>query len=341
MKKKQILIFKTDRIGDFVNFSPCLKILKSNIPNSEITIVCSVYNYQIIKNYKEIDKILIIEKNLIKDLIKIKSNINNKFYDYFFQMDGNNNSYYLSLFVKSKIKSTIFFYKNKNFLFLKFKIIRPNFFLRKIFNNYEFCDEDYNNKVNTHYQSLYFKLMKNLSFDISHKQNVFYLDASFKKKYEQISNTIPKNFTLLHIDDKSNVLNPQNKIKLINFILNLSKNRNLIITLGIGKIDIINDIKKRIKIINYDEDLSEFNSITFDNILAIKDLPLNLLAYFLNFSEVNISMHSGSIVHISTAFNKKLIDILDISKNNEIDRWIPVVSNYQRINFNELENFKI
>ena len=244
MKKKQILIFKTDRIGDFVNFSPCLKILKSNIPNSEITIVCSVYNYQIIKNYKEIDKILIIEKNLIKDLIKIKSNINNKFYDYFFQMDGNNNSYYLSLFVKSKIKSTIFFYKNKNFLFLKFKIIRPNFFLRKIFNNYEFCDEDYNNKVNTHYQSLYFKLMKNLSFDISHKQNVFYLDASFKKKYEQISNTIPKNFTLLHIDDKSNVLNPQNKIKLINFILNLSKNRNLIITLGIGKIDIINDIKK-------------------------------------------------------------------------------------------------
>ena len=85
MKKKQILIFKTDRIGDFVNFSPCLKILKSNIPNSEITIVCSVYNYQIIKNYKEIDKILIIEKNLIKDLIKIKSNINNKFYDYFFK----------------------------------------------------------------------------------------------------------------------------------------------------------------------------------------------------------------------------------------------------------------
>ena len=30
MKKKQILIFKTDRIGDFVNFSPCLKILKKS-----------------------------------------------------------------------------------------------------------------------------------------------------------------------------------------------------------------------------------------------------------------------------------------------------------------------
>ena len=106
MKKKQILIFKTDRIGDFVNFSPCLKILKSNIPNSEITIVCSVYNY----HYQNIKKLIKSNnrENLIKDLIKIKSNINNKFYDYFFQMDGNNNSYYLSLFVKSKIKSTIF-----------------------------------------------------------------------------------------------------------------------------------------------------------------------------------------------------------------------------------------
>ena len=128
---------------------------------------------------------------------------------------------------------------------------------------------------------------------------MFFILMLYSKNMNRYQILFPKNFTLLHIDDKSNVLNPQDKIKLINFILDLSKNRNLIITLGIGKIDIINDIKKRIKIINYDEDLSEFNSITFDNILAIKDLPLNLLAYFLNFSKVNISMHSGSIVHIS------------------------------------------
>ncbi len=256
-------------------------------------------------------------------------------------MDGNNNSYYLSLIIKSKIKSTIFFYKKKKILFFKSKIIRPNFLLRKIFDNYEYCDEDYNNKIDTHYQSLYFKLMTNLSFKISHKQNVFYLDNFFKKKYEIISRYIPPKFTLVHIDDKSNILNSNNKIKLINFILDLSKNKNVVLTLGIGKIDVINEIQKKIRIINYDDDLSKFDSITFHKILGIKDLPLNLLAYFINYSELNISMHSGSIVHISTALNKRLIDILDISKNLEIDRWIPIVSKYQRINFDELENFKI
>jgi len=341
MKKKQILIFKTDRIGDFINFSPCLRIIKSNIPDSEISVVCSSYNHQIIKNYKEIDKTIIIEKNLIKDFIKIKKFTNKKFYDYFFQMDGNNNSYYLSLIIKSKVKSTIFFYKNKSFLFLKFKIIRPNFFLRKIFNNYEYCDEDYNNKINTHYQSLYFKLMSNLSFKITHKQNIFYLDSFFKDKYEVISKYIPKKFILFHIDDKSNILTSNDKTKLINFILNLNKNRNLILTVGIGKIDIVNEISKIIKIVSYNDDLLEFNSINFNKILGIKDLPLNLLAYFLNYSELNISMHSGSVVHISTALNKKLIDVLDAGKNNEIDRWIPVISSYQRINFDKLENFKI
>ena len=42
---KRIIIFKTDRIGDFVYFSPCLKILKDNFNNNcEITVVCAKYN---------------------------------------------------------------------------------------------------------------------------------------------------------------------------------------------------------------------------------------------------------------------------------------------------------
>ena len=59
---KKIIIFKTDRIGDFINFSPCLRIIKDNLKNCEITMICSDYNYQIVKNYKEIDKIYIIKK---------------------------------------------------------------------------------------------------------------------------------------------------------------------------------------------------------------------------------------------------------------------------------------
>ena len=51
---KKIIIFKTDKIGDFVYFSPCLKSIKNNFKNNcEITVVCGKYNYQIIKNYKD------------------------------------------------------------------------------------------------------------------------------------------------------------------------------------------------------------------------------------------------------------------------------------------------
>ena len=42
---KKIIIFKTDRIDDFVYFSQCLKILKNNFNNNcEITVVCAKYN---------------------------------------------------------------------------------------------------------------------------------------------------------------------------------------------------------------------------------------------------------------------------------------------------------
>ena len=39
-KKEKILILKSDKIGDFINFSPCLKILKDKNPyNSAINAV--------------------------------------------------------------------------------------------------------------------------------------------------------------------------------------------------------------------------------------------------------------------------------------------------------------
>ena len=48
----KILIFKTNRIGDLINISPILDNVKKNYPDSEITLVCSEYNYPITKYYK-------------------------------------------------------------------------------------------------------------------------------------------------------------------------------------------------------------------------------------------------------------------------------------------------
>ena len=73
---------------------------------------------------------------------------------------------------------------------------------------------------------------------------------------------------------------------------------------------------------------------------------MNLLAYFVKNSEKNVSSHAGTIVHMSPAFDKGFVDIIKKSKNEEYNRWIPLISNYKRINFEEidekyLKNFEI
>ncbi len=335
---KKIIIFKTDRIGDFVNFSPCLKILKNNINDSHITLICSKYNYQIAKNYIEIDKIIVIKKNFFFDIFFFLKNIFAINYDYLFQFDGKKNSYILSCLVSAKIKSALFFYKNINF---NYKHIRPNFLLRMFFKNSVLCNENYEiNNENTHYQSLYFKLLENLDFKINHKQNIFYLDKSFKSEYDSFYEQIKNTYYLFHIDEKSNTLNTKQFESLLKITEKIKVNHNVIISLGVGNIVHENIIRDNFNVLNYSNKGDLFKS-DYPKVLCFKNLPLNFLAYLIAHAEANISMHSGSVVHISAAFNKLIVDIIEDHKFKELDRWIPLISNYKRFDLNKLENFKI
>ena len=176
LNKDKIIIFKSDKIGDFINFSPCLKIIKDNKSKSHITLVCSVYNYQIAKNYnKYIDKYIILKnKNFIINLIYHFKNFIMTNYKYLFQLDANSNSYYLSSLITSEHKSTICFIKNKKIIGFKYRVYRPTLsLLKNKFTNYIFCDEDYSK--NFHYQSLYLKLFKRLKFKITSKKKFFFI----------------------------------------------------------------------------------------------------------------------------------------------------------------------
>ena len=119
------------------------------------------------------------------------------------------------------------------------------------------------------------------------------------------------------------------------------KKYNLILTLGTGNIKYEKLIREHFIIHDY-KDLKNFSEVAKNkSILAIRNLPLNLLAYFIANAQANISMHSGLIVHISAAFNKLIIDVIEAHKNNEIDRWIPVISKYRRVDLDQLNEFKI
>ena len=340
----KIIIFKSDMIGDLINFSPCLKIIKDNIKNSHITLICSDYNFQVAKNYTYIDEFIIFKrKSLFKNILKNFKKLYLNKYDFLFQFDGKNSSYVISYFIKSKIKSTICFIKHKkifNFHYLKY---RPaQYLLKTFYNNYIYCDENYTHQENVesrvHYQTNYFSLLEKLNFKITNKKNLFFLDKDYQDQYNIFyKKFLNYKFCLFHFDEKWNNLNSQdyqNSLKIINY---LSKKFKIIITTGVKNFIFLKNLKENFFSVNYINNSFLFtDDIHKNNIFLLDKLPLNLLAYFIKNSEINLSFHSGPIVHISPAFDRQIIDLLPRTKNNELDRWIPTVSKYKRINFENI-----
>lgn len=342
----KIIVFKTDRVGDLIYFSPCLKGIKDNNRDSHITLVCSRYNYQVAKNYNFVDKFIIIDdQNILLTLINNFKDFFLTNYKYLFQYDGKTKSYLLSFFVNASIKSTICFIKHKSLFNFKYAVYRPRKFLLKLFfRNFLFCDERYSfnqqNKKNVHYQSLYFKILENLKFDIKDKKNVFTLDSNFLNTYESFfNNYINQEYYLFHFDEKWDRCTPidlDNTLKIINKI---SSKKKLIITTGIKKFTFLKILENKFTIFNYSlMKINLINKKENGSVIILNNLPLNLLAFFIKNSKKNISYHSGPIVHISPCFNIPILDLIPSSKNDELDRWVPTVSDYTRINFENINN---
>ena len=341
----KIIIFKSDRVGDLINISPCLKIIKDEKPNSHITLVCSSYNFQVAKNYKFINKFIILDKkNIVYSLVKNFRFFFTIKYDYLFQFDGKNISYLISYFIKSKNKSTLCFVKNKFLHKFSYKVYRPQrYLLKKNFNNYIFCNEDYakNDNNNVHYQTLYFTLLNNLNFKTSSKQNIFYLDKTYELPYLNFIKINDVNqFYVFHIDKKSDSFNENDLNNIIKIIDKISTHSKIFLTTGLEDFTFLNYLKKKYNLCYYERENFFYDKKPnlSDNVLILNKIPLNLLAYFLKNSIKNISNHSGFVVHASAAFNKDFIDIIKSRKNNELDRWIPLISKYERLNFEDIDD---
>ena len=57
------LIFRTDRIGDFLITLPLIKSIKRNNLNAKIYVVTSNKNDQFVKSNKFVDKTILLKKN--------------------------------------------------------------------------------------------------------------------------------------------------------------------------------------------------------------------------------------------------------------------------------------
>ena len=292
------LIFRTDRIGDFIFSRIITDAIKKKNSSNIIDFVCSSYNANYVKNFKDINKIFILDKYnlilMIKNLIAINSNK----YDYIIILDGKRRSVFFSIFLNAKYK------------IVALKDWRPYLLLRLFFDKYIINSEaknQYNNFIS----------LANL-IDLKVDKNIdYYKSYVFKKNQIKITDS---NFTLLHLDEKwfkgfyyndfaYMDLNNKNFDMLIKTIFDKFKNK-IIITSGYTKVPIFNEIIKKnfIKIDDYKFISKKYkNRLKFFDNTDFQDLEL-----IVKRSKILICCE-GAISHVSNAFKVKTLALVNYS----------------------------
>ncbi len=237
---KNILIFRTDRVGDFLFSLLLIKIIKTNFPDSKITLIASEKNYFYAKTFKVVEKILILKNNFISKL-KLIFTLKNDRYDAIIIHDGKNRSKFISYFLNANIKITCV----TNLIDTQIDIIK------KICNQIQmkFDEKSLNFLEDRNYSSV------KIPFDN-------YIHLHFDEKW-------------IHRDYINKYVNIEpSKDEIINFINNItSKDKNLIITTGKKELSLLNQIKPKInpiKVKMYEnQELLELENIVFHSDLLI------------------------------------------------------------------------
>ena len=195
------LIFRTDRIGDFLLTAILIKSIKRNDPNSFINIVASEKNYNYIKAFKEVDKVTLFHKGILNKL-KLIILLKKDKYKTIIIHDAKKRSIFISLFMKSDLK--IFSNPNSNTSYFSD--------IQNILNrlNFNFDKNDLNTLNNRTYNKLK---------DLENNFILFHFDEKWIHK-EYFSNYI-------NIEPTEN--------ELISFLILITNktNKNLIVTTGL------------------------------------------------------------------------------------------------------------
>tara|TARA_B100000963_G_scaffold341094_1_gene340435 strand:- start:644 stop:1591 length:948 start_codon:yes stop_codon:yes gene_type:complete len=288
---KKILIFRTDRIGDFLVCAPIYMSLKRN--KYIIDIVCSNKNYEYVNSINFFNKVFLYPQTFINKILFL---LRLKKYDEILVLDGKKRSIYIALLkiCENKILFTPSKFIHNLFGFFFDKIIHINYNKPKIdflvdtlnFLNCDFIKSDLNflkyNSVNQ------FKTYK-IGFDK-------YIVLNFDEKW------IFKNY----ISTYSNI---EPSIKdFIKFINKLSNKKNLIITNGLIKNPILHQIK-----VGFIDKLNK-------NILIKDQIDIFELEYLIKNSDALISCH-GAPSHIASNHSIKIVDIIDKSEINFFESY--------------------
>ena len=316
-----ILIFRTDRIGDFMISSILIKSIKRSYPNSMIQLVCSNKNYDYIKKYSLINNVYLHRKSSLTETFKLIKLLNKINFDYTFVIDGKKRSIFLSLFINSSYK--IYTITKKIFMFLNFK--NNNLVI--------FDNESEFNKI-----QILKKNLKLINCCIEDNDfNIFsneIMASEFDLNKLKISED---NYVIFHLDEKwiykeyiqsyTNIEPNINQFeKFIHILLEKTK-KNLIITSGIKSNLLFNKLKSGYVKFNQNIYFMNYNKL---KVILCENLNIFDLIFLISKSSLLITCH-GAPSHIASSFNIKSIDIIDTSEYLLFNKYTSHLRNYNQI----------
>ena len=240
------LIFRTDRIGDFLITSPLIHAIKKNNTDAEVFVVSSNKNNDFIIKYNFVNKVFLLKENNLLNKIKLYFELKKYTFDAIIISDKKNRSIILALFLKGKKK-----------IFNVSKIIQKKilklFFVNVFLDNDHQINHPIENILNYNCNSLNITL-KDENFHYL-KNNQFLNDFNFDKELNLDNNE----YAIIHCDEKWEIesyaksfnkassltdLNVDAKI-FTNFLLDFSQqtSKSVIVTTGIVNTKLIDELK--------------------------------------------------------------------------------------------------
>ena len=331
------LFFRTDRIGDFLTIASLVNSIKRNDPKAKISFVCSKKNESLLKRLSIIDMIYTIDRKSITNKIELFRKLNKINYNTIFVLDKKNSSIVLGFFLKSKNK-----------IFTVSKKFKHNFL--KIFYNNVFLDNDF---VNDSTQVLLKKYCNCIGYTLSEVDTLFFDKDFFKKDYNHtdVLNLDNLDYITVHYDEKweiesykesyskgdtfTNIGATYDNFKLFLEKLSNKSNKQIIITTGLIKTNIVNDVIKNSKKLS--ENIYAFNLDNKTIYLIVNDNFFST-SYLISKSKTLITCH-GAFTHIAFNYRIKIIDIIEENKLQHYNRITNHMTNYKsffRSNFIDL-----
>ncbi|MDB3946529.1 hypothetical protein N9404_00380 [Candidatus Pelagibacter sp.] len=330
MDELDTVIFRTDRLGDFIISCPFIKSYKKHFPNNSMTVISSEYNFNFVNSFDFISKTISmkLKDNLflrLFDLIKIILILRKKEYKDIIVLDGKKRSFFVSFFLKGR-KSILLQSKKLSQLtrLLGYQTVM-NHEIQSQLINFSFLANILNFNICNKNPNIFKNRKLTNKFDLKKKYIIIHLDEKWftQHYYSDFTDINPKSFEI------------ENFIKKVFFYT--KENCDIILTSGSVKLKNLFEYTSKFEKIatNIFKKKIENNSIIYLHQLSLDDLTFVLCkSTFLICCE-------GGISHLSNNFKIPTLAFYEKKRYQHTRFWTGHMNKiilYERKKMNDINN---